>query len=569
MTETALRLGDLPEPRGRRVLAVLLLLTACAAGTVLRVRVARIKPALTHDDGISYLAAAGNQGRYEHLRHGLSPPLASWTPAAEFKKLLRPTQPLCFGRIRDDLAASDIHPPLYFWLLHVWGLLFGTTTATGPLLNAVIALPTALALFGLVRYLLHGTLPAAAAAGIWMLSPAAVETCIEARHYDLLALVTVVFVWAALRCADTSRPVRRRYLAVLALSTAAGALTHYHFALIIAAVGLLWLARLAVLAVALRRQQPIARRHAADLLRRVAGSVVAIAVGLLLFAAGHPRFYLSLLRAGGQAVDTTELLYRLRAVLTCYSRFLVATPYNEWLVGKYFSVALALAAGAGVGLVVLAWRTGRRPAANGGLIVLYLFVTMATANFALYLGGISPRHAMAPPYLAMVWPFLAALLVVVLGQARRAGGLPMLAALVATCAAGTHSVSRYADHWRRRPGPQPFLRQARNVVVDNVARGVLPRIVWSLPDEVPVFAAPQDHLLTHPEQWQPRLGAGSVYVSDLAYGGTVERQARILELLAEVGEPTAREGGIWRCGRVWVIGEPAGDAPLARAVPAN
>ena len=44
--------------------------------------------------------------------------------------------------IGDDLARYDNHPPLYFWLLHVWIALFGLNLHSGVLLNIGIALVT-------------------------------------------------------------------------------------------------------------------------------------------------------------------------------------------------------------------------------------------------------------------------------------------------------------------------------------------------------------------------------------------------------------------------------------------
>ena len=97
------------------------------------------KRSLTGEESISYLAAACHQGDYARLAVTAQPPVGRWVAAAEWKVLLRPDRALCLGELARDLAREDIHPPLYFWLLHAWALLFGVGLWTGPSLNIAIA----------------------------------------------------------------------------------------------------------------------------------------------------------------------------------------------------------------------------------------------------------------------------------------------------------------------------------------------------------------------------------------------------------------------------------------------
>lgn len=52
-------------------------------------------------------------------------PIGAWVPASEWKKFLHIEQPFCFDEIAHALTRFDIHPPLYFWLLHLWALVVG------------------------------------------------------------------------------------------------------------------------------------------------------------------------------------------------------------------------------------------------------------------------------------------------------------------------------------------------------------------------------------------------------------------------------------------------------------
>ena len=189
------------------------------------------------------------------------------------------------------------------------------------MLNTVIAAATTVALFGLARHVLRDSLEAAIVAGIWALSPAVVETASHARQYDLLALCTVGFVWQVLRCAEVERPIEKRELIALALLTTAGALTHFHFPLIVSACGLLLVVRLV-------------RRHR----KRLLVSCLAIGAGCALFLALHPHFYQSVVRARRQAqvFRASDIVPRLEKTATCYASFFLDTTYIYSNVRPYF-----------------------------------------------------------------------------------------------------------------------------------------------------------------------------------------------------------------------------------------
>ena len=108
---------------------------ALAAGLSLRVVGTLEKRALTHDEAISYLVATGHKADYSKIVKEEAPPYGRWTRADQWKRFLRVDQVFCFGKINFDLATTDLHPPLYFWLLHVWCLLVGVHVWTGVTLN--------------------------------------------------------------------------------------------------------------------------------------------------------------------------------------------------------------------------------------------------------------------------------------------------------------------------------------------------------------------------------------------------------------------------------------------------
>lgn len=135
------------------------------------------------------------------------------------------------------LTALDVHPPLYYWLLHGWMLVFGDS------LWAIRGLSVAAAMGAVV------------AAAIWLqtlasrravyfalillaLQPIAVRYSQEARMYTLLTLwlMAASLVLALWR----RQPLRRRYPLHYALLAAAALYTHY-FALLGLCSHWLWL----------------------------------------------------------------------------------------------------------------------------------------------------------------------------------------------------------------------------------------------------------------------------------------------------------------------------------------
>jgi hypothetical protein len=517
---------------------MLLLAAALAGGVALRGWLIVGKRTINHDEAISYLCAAGKQGQYQERAANLAPPLGDWTPAAEIKRFFEPEQGPCPGRIARDLTETDIHPPLYFWLLHLWRLTVGVHVWTGPALNALIAAVGMLLLFGLARRVLRDDLTAAAVAALWLLSPAVIETCFEARHYDLLAACTIGYAWALLSCLEERDGVRPARFAALSLATLAGLLTHYHFTLLLAAGG-------AWLLIALRTRR-----------RPALNGLAAMALGGALFVALHPGFMASIQRAReqSQAGGATELMPRLEAIVLCYSTFFVDTAYNAWLAHKYLPpVGIASLLGLSAAVLVI-FRRNRRPdgAPHAGCI-LYLFLTMAATNAALYLVGVSPKHAMGAMYLSMVWPFLAFLPVLLVRARGRAGTTLTVLLCGAMLISGAAGVQRQVRHWRMLPDPARFLGNAPAVIIDNTARGILPAIVWHVPGGCPVLAAPEAYLLEYPERWLFNLKSGTVLVSATGYGNTPADQERLLQLLAADYEVAPLDKGVFGVGQTYLL----------------
>jgi 4-amino-4-deoxy-L-arabinose transferase-like glycosyltransferase len=142
-------------------------------------------------------------------------------------------------------TGNDVHPPLYFELLHLWRALSGDSEAGLRLLSAFLGLLAVALTYTLGRRMARGTVypSRASMAGILAalmltVSRFAVAWSQEIRMYALASLLAVLAVWAARRVWDGGL-WRDRIAYVLA--TTAGLYTLYLFAPVWIAINVAWL----------------------------------------------------------------------------------------------------------------------------------------------------------------------------------------------------------------------------------------------------------------------------------------------------------------------------------------
>lgn len=134
-------------------------------------------------------------------------------------------------------TATDVHPPLYFWLLHVWRGWSGDGEFGLRYLSALIGTLMLPATFILGRRL-AGTTVGIAATWLIALSRFAITWSQEMRMYGLAALWAALALWTVARLGDGGN--RRTWVAYV-LFMAAGLYTLYLFASVLVVVNLVWL----------------------------------------------------------------------------------------------------------------------------------------------------------------------------------------------------------------------------------------------------------------------------------------------------------------------------------------
>jgi 4-amino-4-deoxy-L-arabinose transferase-like glycosyltransferase len=129
-------------------------------------------------------------------------------------------------------SGRDVHPPLFYELLHYWTELFGRSELAGRSMSAVAGLATIYVCYMLVkRYFSRQA--ATIVLLLLAVAPFLIRYSQEARMYGLLGLFTIGGTYALLRYLEKRNS--DYWLIVYALLMAAGLYTHYFTALVIAA----------------------------------------------------------------------------------------------------------------------------------------------------------------------------------------------------------------------------------------------------------------------------------------------------------------------------------------------
>ncbi|MGO8684838.1 MAG: glycosyltransferase family 39 protein [Thermoleophilia bacterium] len=504
---------------------VTVLCLVLALGVALRVVSVTGKRSLQGDEGVTYLAAAGHQLAYQQA--STTSLAGRWVPASTWKSFLQADGFWGFTRIRVGLDQTDNHPPLYYWLLHVWVWIFGVHLWSGPLLNTLLALATGLVLFVLARRVLHDPLSATLVTALWIVSAPVVSISLMARDYELLALFGVLLALVVHRLVEPSREPNWRHALWLAAVVAGGLLAHYEDSLFVLIV---------IVAVALLVAVQHQRRR---LWLVLAGFVLGVAAAIAL----NPGFMTSFTRQRSQASALTMngVLARLGTVSSALASFFwwiampppMATPQAVNLGRVVARVVVAVVV---IGLLALAavprlrhhvatWTRHRSP---GDWLLIAAGMAAVAATIGGYLLMQVPIYAMGTRYLALLWPFLALAAVCSLRLLPR---LPffviVLLVLLVAAPMSVHGfiAGRRGGAVLAPPAGTPA------IVFDSNQRDVLLRSLWSVPNTVRVFAGSQTTLLAHPDAWLGQLQAGDLLFTTLRLGGTPVQSRAVVALL--------------------------------------
>ena len=500
--------------RRLNTLAVVVLLAAVLLGLGLRLDAMHANPNVQHDEAWSYATASGRLGAFEKaIESGLS---GRWVPASAWQYYWQSDSLGDLAHIGPDLATYDVHPPLYFWILHLWLVLTGMHHWAGPALNLIFAVLTTLALYGLARALGFERLESSLVALVWALSPAVVSISALTRQYDLVALATVLFVWGLVRA--TAPGDKRRWTDAVWVGAAAWAalMTHYQTIILLFGGG--------VFAVAVHL---IGRR--AQQRRPWAPAVAGTAAGIALTALTAPGFTHAFGREGARIGGFTRKVFndKLGAIGQTLGRA-AGLPHSAAAI-----VALIVLAAVAVGLVVPRWRraivAAVRGARPGWWTVLFFLVVTAGGVCLQNLAFLSLPPLLTSRYLAMAWPFFAFLPLLAFGLWPRRRPLLVAAFCLLVLLPATLATPLLFGSPQRVPLDR--LQTASAILMDAAGPGELPRFLWSVPGETPVFAGTQTQVLADPQAWATRMGSNGFYGAFMGGGNDHRDRWQILGIL--------------------------------------
>ncbi len=363
-------------------------------------------------------------------------------------------------------TAQDIHPPLYYALLHAWLNLTGGTPEGARLFSIILGSLLVAVIWRLGNLLLDRR-AALLGSVLAALAPLGVYYSQEVRMYMLVTLLGAASLYGFTRLisfapggADGERGSEGRWLGWLlgyGLTTAAALYTMYYAALLLLAQAI-WLGTHWVTQRRVDRAQPHALSRSDDgasarWLRGALGIGIAtvLYVPWVFYVAQQLLHYLQGKRAAEQYLPL-DLLHYLGAHLTAFS----IGHLSEALAGLH-GVAVAFGILAGLGLL---YSVQRQRLASGGLLCCALAVPLA-GGFAINLVyPFAPRYFERTLLLAApAWWLLAAAGWAWLGRRSRAlflGCGILLVGSLAVALADFYTVPRYQDEDYR-----PLLRYVR------------------------------------------------------------------------------------------------------------
>lgn len=125
-------------------------------------------------------------------------------------------------------TATDVHPPLYYWVLKTWTEVFGAGEFGLRSLSVFFAAATILTTFFLTRRL-FGRKVALVSLVFLVLSPMIIRYSDEARMYTMAAFIAVSATYALVQAIDVKK---KRWWVVYGVLVSLGMWTHYFTALI-------------------------------------------------------------------------------------------------------------------------------------------------------------------------------------------------------------------------------------------------------------------------------------------------------------------------------------------------
>lgn len=128
-------------------------------------------------------------------------------------------------------TAKDVHPPIYYWLLHIFVILISNGAFSmwgGIILNIFIFIFSIFFFYRLSRLILEDHYYALTSCLLWGMSIAAVSNSMFIRMYELVTFSCILITYLSLKFLQKDKKTARNHI-VMGMAIVFGLLTHYYF----------------------------------------------------------------------------------------------------------------------------------------------------------------------------------------------------------------------------------------------------------------------------------------------------------------------------------------------------
>ena len=446
-----------------------------------------------------------------------------WVDAKEIKAFWTQIDFFKFRQIRYDLSHGDLHPPLYFWILHIWSSFQSVNAHTGPQLSLLFYSITAILIFLICLSLKCRPYIATSMSILWLLNGSIVSVALETRQYGLLSLVSSLYLLSMILFLQKKT---NKSLAFVSLSAMLGMLTHYHFALLIV-VSMVYIGMYLFI---VKKDKILLFKF-----------IIAFIIAGIFFVLLHPDFYLSFMRQQHMqhSFSIEAMNERKLVTINTFQSLLPSKIFDKETILLGFKIFISSA------FMIYFYRLFKNEEKLSFLkkilnsekwLPLILLIGVVSIISWLYIYQYSPGHAMSTKYLMLVTPFLFIVLGLFINNiiSNSFGIFMIFSVLVFQVLDTKMMVEEYRTQAKELKNKNALI-MPKNIplVIDTVVRGVLPRILWHTEDDLKVYVSSQINLI----HTFPKLTSLDtfLYVSNYSYSNRVENQKKIIDKFKEKG----------------------------------
>ncbi|MBN2536275.1 MAG: glycosyltransferase family 39 protein [Spirochaetales bacterium] len=459
-----------------------------------------LKTEIIHDEVIAFISATGNQEAYHEVVKNKTPPYGKVVLVSEWKKLWTQQCMFCFKKIQSDLVDYDLHPPLYFWLLHLLISVFGVHGWTGLILNFFIELLTAIILYRFTFQLLNSREKAFISIIIWGFLPSTIDTFMTTRQYSLFIFFSLLLIYSIYLFMRNEKNSIWNYF-ISGFSICMGMLTFYYFVFIIAGCGI-W----------------ILLKCRKDKRKKIVQSIVILLCSLFCFYIIHPECFkhlekISQIREGNWGLK--EFFFRLGAIGVFFSphRFLLGIR-NKTSIMFILSLLFLILFVTFISLIVIKRKSlmaylNKTGSEKKYLIFILLWIFLY--NILLYISFITPEHAMTGRYLSIINPLIALLIVMFVSKKKV---LNLIFIIVISTGIISILAESFFGMYLKGFKVDYYKKNTHFIILDNIERGYLPRFLWYMPENIFLIAATEEELINSFSYWQQYIDSHSLFLSN-------------------------------------------------------